>query len=276
MVYGNKPVDGGSLIIENNEYQDFITNEPEAKKYIKQLLGAEEFINNKKRYCLWLVDVSPTEIKKMPLVLERIKRCKEVRESSKDAGARKLASAPTTFRDTNNPDSAILVPRHSSESRHFIPMGFINKDIIVNDAVQLIPNASVYDFGILTSTMHMAWMRYVCGRLKSDYRYSKDIVYNNFPWPAPNEKSKEDIEKAAQAVLNARSMYPDSCLADLYDPDLMPPELVKTHNKLDRLVERAYGKSFTDDSERVAFLFEEYGKLTEGLFIKERKKKGTV
>ncbi len=272
MVYGNKPVDGGNLIIEEKEYADFIQKEPMAEKFIKQLLGAEEYINNKKRYCLWLTEVSPNQLKEMPEVVNRVQKCKEMRERSVDAGARKLASTPTLFRDINNPENAILIPCTSSERRKYIPIGFINKNTIVTNLVQLIPNGSMYDFGILTSTMHMAWMRYVCGRLKSDYRYSKDIVYNNFPWPTPTDKIKSDIEAAAQGVLDARLKFPDSSLADLYDPNLMPPDLVKAHDKLDRLVEKAYGKTFVDDAERVAFLFEEYRKLTEGLFAKKGKK----
>jgi hypothetical protein len=163
----------------------------------------------------------------------------------------------------------IIIPRVSSERRVFIPIGFLKPPILTSDSVHIIPNATLYDFGILTSTMHMAWTRYVCGRLEMRYRYSKDIVYNNFPWPSPSGKQKEDIEKAAQTVLDVRAKYPDSSLADLYDPNLMPVDLVKAHTALDRLVEKAYGKTFTNDDERVAFLFEEYKRLTEGLFAKK-------
>jgi hypothetical protein len=272
MVYGNKPVDGGNLIIEDSEYETFIQKEPSTARFIRPLLGAEEFINKKKRYCLWLVDIDPAELRSMPSVMERVKLCREMREKSVDQGAQKLALTPTTFRDTNNPDSAILVPRHSSENRRYIPIGFIGKSIIVNDSVQLIPGATLFHFGILTSTMHMAWMRYVCGRLELRYRYSKDIVYNNFPWPNPTEKQREEIEVAAQAVLNARAKFPDCSLADLYDPDTMPPDLVKAHARLDKLVEKAYGKTFDNDADRVAFLFEMYQKLTADLFTETSKK----
>ena len=273
MVYGNKPADGGCLIIENNDYEDFIKQEPSAKKYIRPLLGSNEFINNKKRYCLWLVNASPTELRNMPLVLERVQKCKENRESSIAEGIRKFARTPSLFAQITQPENAdyILIPRVSSERRKYVPMGFMDKNTIVTDLAQIVPNGNIYHFGILTSSMHMAWMRYVCGRLEMRYRYSKDVCYNTFPWPSPSDKQKTDIEEAAQAVLDTRAMFPDSSLADLYDPDLMPPDLVKAHDKLDRLVEKAYGKSFVDDAERVAFLFEEYRKLTEGLFAKKGK-----
>ncbi len=273
MIYGNKPVDGGFLILSEDEKNDLLQKEPSAGKYIKRLMGAEEYINNIPRFCLWLLDANPSDLKMLPNVLSRIESVKNFRRASKKDATKKWASSPTRFVEVRQPDSDyIIIPRHSSENRDYVPIGFVGKEVIVNDAVQIIPNATLYHFGILTSTMHMAWMRYVCGRLKSDYRYSKDIVYNNFPWPNPSDRQKLDIEEAAQAVLDARAKFPDSSLADLYDPDLMPPDLVKAHNKLDRLVEKAYGKSFVDDAERVAFLFEEYRKLTEGLFAKKGKK----
>jgi len=277
MVYGNKPVDGGFLILSENEKNDLLQKEPDAEKYIRKLLGAEEYINNINRYCLWLVDINPSELKKLPLVIARIEAVKTFRLASAKEATRKWSAYSTRFIEIRQPDSDyIIVPCTSSERRKYIPIGFFNKETIVNNLVQIIPDGTMYDFGILTSTMHMAWMRYVCGRLKSDYRYSKDIVYNNFPWPTPNEKQEEDIEKAAQDVLDARKMYPNSSLADLYDPDLMPAALVKAHTKLDRLVEKAYGKTFTDDSERVSFLFEEYRKLSEGLFVMDKKRKDRI
>lgn len=266
MVYGNKPADGGNLIIENDEYDEFISKEPEAKKYIKPLLGATEFINNKKRWCLWLVGASPAEIKKLPLILERVKRCRETRENSIAAGIRKFAATPTLFAQITQPEGKeyILIPRHSSENRKYIPFGFVSPEIIVNDAVQMIPNATLYHFGVLTSNVHMAWVRAVCGRIKSDYRYSKDIVYNNFPWCNPTPEQKALIEQTAQAILDARALYPDCSLADLYDEVTMPPELRKAHQANDRAVMKAYGfdvKTMTESS-CVAELMKMYQKLT--------------
>ncbi len=275
MVYGNKPADGGNLIIEADEYDEFIKKEPKAIKYIRPLLGSYEFINNKKRYCLWLVNANPADIRDMPLVIERVHKCKEIRENSIAEGIRKFAKTPTIFAQVTQPEGAdyIIVPEVSSERRRYIPMAFMKANTIVNNLVKIIPNARIFHFGILTSEMHMVWMRYVTGRLKSDYRYSKDICYNTFPWPTVNEKQKSEIEEASQYVLDIRAMFPDSSLADLYDPDLMPPDLIKAHKKLDKLVEKAYGKIFNNDSERVAFLFEEYQKLNEGLFMKGNTKK---
>lgn len=274
MIYGNKPADGGNLIIEANEYQDFIEREPGARKYIRRLLGSEEFLNNKTRYCLWLVSANPSELKNLPLVLERVEKCKRMRASSIAAGIRKFAATPSIFAQVTQPEGFdyLIVPEVSSERRKYIPIAFINKDVIVTNLVKIVPGAEKYHFGVLTSTMHMAWMRYVCGRLELRYRYSKDIVYNNFPWPNPTNKQREDIEAAAQAVLDARAKFPDCSLADLYDPDTMPPELAKAHAKLDRLVEKAYGKSFESDAERVAFLFERYQQLTADLFTETKRK----
>ena len=246
MTSGNRPADGGHLIIEENEYQDFLDNEPKAIPYIKRLSGATEFINNKKRWCLWLVGVSPAELRKMPKVMERIELCKADRLTGAD-DRKKLAETPALFRETKNPDTAIVVPRHSSENRRYIPFGFIGKDMILTDAAMCIPEAGVYEFGVLESNIHMAWVRAVCGRIKSDYRYSKDIVYNNFPWPTPTEQQKQKIEQTAQAVLDARSVYPDCSLADLYDELTMPPELRKAHHQNDIAVMQAYG--FTKGSE---------------------------
>ena len=265
MIYGNKPVDGGNLIIEQSEIEDFVSKEPKAKPYIKQLIGAKEFINGQLRWCLWLVGVSPAELRSMPLVLNRVQKVKEMRESSPDSGAQKLALTPTTFRETNNPISAIVIPCHSSENRRYIPMGFIDNSIVVTNAVLFIPEASVYHLGILTSNVHMAWMRAVCGRIKSDYRYSKEVVYNNFPWPAPTDVQKAKIEQTAQAILDARALYPDSSLADLYDELTMPPELRKAHQQNDRAVMQAYGfdVATTTETSCVAELMRMYQKLTE-------------
>jgi hypothetical protein len=260
----NQPTDGGNLLFNQNDYEEFVSQEPEAKKYIRRLIGAKEFLNNIPRYCLWLVNISPAELRKMPLVMKRIEAVREMRLESNDAGTRKLAETPHLFRETVNPESSVVVPRVSSERRRYVPMGFIGKDIIVTDAILLIPDATLYHFGILESNVHMAWMRAVCGRLKSDYRYSKDVVYNNFPWPNPTEEQKAKIEQTAQAILDARAKYPDSSLADLYDELTMPVELRRAHQDNDRAVMQAYGfnvKTMTE-SQCVAELFKMYQNLT--------------
>ena len=267
MIYGNKPVDGGNLIIEADEYDDFINREPQAIKYVRPLLGAVEYLHNKKRWCLWLEGITPKELKSMPIVYERVCKVKEVRENSVAKAIQKFAETPTLFAQRTQPvgEPFVIVPRVSSENRKYVPLGFMGKDIIVNDAVQIIPNAELYHFGVLTSNVHMAWMRAVCGRLKSDYRYSKDIVYNNFPWPEVSEEQKARIEQTAQAILDARALYPDSSLADLYDEVTMPPELRKAHQLNDRAVMVAYGfpvKYFTE-SDCVARLLSLYQQLTE-------------
>lgn len=267
MTSGNRPADGGHLIIEDSEYQDFIKEEPKAIPYIKRLSGATEFLNNKKRWCLWLVGVSPAELRKMPKVLERIEACKKDRLKGAE-DRRKLAETPALFRETKNPNTAIVVPRHSSENRRYIPFGFIDKDMILTDAAMCIPDGNVYEFGILESNIHMAWMRTVCGRIKSDYRYSKDIVYNNFPWPEPTAQQQQKIEQTAQAVLDARALYPDSSLADLYDELTMPPELRKAHRLNDMAVMEAYGfakgsEPYRNEAACVAELMKLYQKKVE-------------
>ena len=264
MVTGNRPADGGHLIIEAEDYDDFIKQEPSSQKYIKKLLGAAEFINNKERWCLWLVDASPSELRNMPLVLKRIQACKEDRENAPDEGRRKLALTPHLFREQLNPETYIIVPSVSSERRRYVPMGLLTKDTIPTNLVLIIPDATLYHFGILESNVHMAWMRAVCGRLKSDYRYSKDVVYNNFPWPTPTDEQKAKIEQTAQAILDARALYPDSSLADLYDELTMPVELRRAHQDNDRAVMAAYGfpvKTMTE-SQCVAELFKLYQELT--------------
>ena len=261
MTTGNRPADGGNLIIEAEDYDEFIRKEPNAKKYIKKLTGAVEYINNKDRYCLWLVGVSPSELRKMPEVMKRIEACRQDR--LKGASDRqKLANTPALFRETKNHKSYIIVPRVSSENRRYIPLGFLGNDVITTDSATIIENAEIYHFGILTSNVHMAWMRAVAGRLKSDYRYSKDIVYNNFPWCNPTPEQKANIEKTAQAILDARAKYPDCSLADLYDETTMPPELRKAHQANDFAVMAAYGfnRKITE-SECVAELMKRYQAL---------------
>lgn len=259
---GNQPTDGGNLIIEADEYDDFIAKEPLAQKYIKRLIGAKEYIQNLPRYCLWLADASPADLRKMPLVLARVEKCRQMRLASPDAGTNRLAETPTVFRETCNPDTFIVIPSASSERRRYIPLGFLDDDTIATNLVLIIPNGTLYHFGILTSGVHMAWMRAICGRLKSDYRYSKEIVYNNFPWPEATEKQKGEIETLSQAVLDARRLYPDSSLADLYDARTLKEELVNAHRKLDRAVMKLYGfKSDWPESKIVAALMERYQEL---------------
>lgn len=264
MTTGNRPADGGHLIIEANEYDEFIRKEPNAKKYIKNLLGSTEFINNKRRYCLWLVDASPAEIRRMPEVMKRVEMCRQDRLASPDAGRRKLAERPAFFREVNNPESFVIIPAVSSEKRRYIPMGFLGKDTIATNLAITIPGATLYHLGILTSNIHMAWMRAVCGRLKSDYRYSKDVVYNNFPWPSPTAEQKARIEVTAQAILDARALYPDCSLADLYDEVTMPPELRRAHQQNDKAVMQAYGfwGKLNTETECVAELMKMYQALT--------------
>lgn len=265
MSTGNRPADGGHLIIEAEDYEAFIAKEPKAKKYIKKLVGAKEFINNKKRWCLWLVGVSPKELRTMPEVMQRIELCKIDRLNAPDEGRRKLAERPWLFRETNNPEKYVIVPSVSSESRKYIPIGFLNSDTISTNLNIVIPDAELYHLGVLESNVHMAWTRAVAGRLKSDYRYSKDIVYNNFPWPTPTEAQKAKIEKTAQAILDARALYPDSSLADLYDELTMPPELRKAHQANDKAVMEAYGfwGKLNSEAACVAELMKMYQQLVE-------------
>jgi len=268
MVFGNMPNDGGNLIIESDEYETFLSQEPKAVKFIKPFLGADEYINNRTRYCLWLVDATPSELRSMPTIMARVERVRELRMSSPREGTRKKAERPMLFGEIRQPNADfILIPRVSSEKRRYIPIGFISPEVIASDATQIIPDATLYHFGILTSNVHMSWVRAVCGRLKSDYRYSKDIVYNNFPWPDIKNEQKSVIEKLAQAVLDVRSLFSDSSLADLYDPLTMPPNLLKAHQNLDRAVMKLYGFSVKETTEAgcVASLMERYKVMTEGM-----------
>ncbi len=264
---GNKPIDGGFYLFTEEEMIEFIKKEPKSKPYFKKWLGSKEFINGYCRYCLWLGDCSPKELRSMPECLKRVEAVRNFRLESTSAGTRKLADKPTRFHVENMPETNyIIVPEVSSERRRYIPLGFMSPDVLSSNLVKLIPNATLYHFGVLTSNVHMAWMRTVAGRLKSDYRYSKDIVYNNFPWCSPTEEQKAKIEKTAQMILDARAMYPDCSLADLYDEAVMPPELRKAHQLNDRAVMEAYrfwGK-LNSESECVAELMGMYREMTEG------------
>ena len=266
MVYGNKPTDGGFLFLSPEERDELLKREPGTEKFIRQIYGATEYINNKARYCLWLVGASPAELRKSPFIMERVEQVRQFRLNSTKAATQRSADTPTLFQEIRHPDSEyIIIPCHSSETRRYIPFGFVSSNILVNNAVQLIPGGSIYHFGILTSNVHMAWTRAVCGRIKSDYRYSKDVVYNNFPWPTPTDTQKTKIEQTAQAILDARARYPESSLADLYDELTMPPELRKAHQDNDRAVMQAYGFSVRDmtESKCVAELMRMYQKLVE-------------
>ena len=272
---GNKPIDGGHYLFTDAEKAEFLQREPQAEKWFRRWLGADEFINGYQRWCLWLGDCPPGELRKMPEAMKRVEAVRQFRLASKSPPTQKLAQTPTRFHAENMPDSTyLLIPEVSSERRAYIPIGFIHPDTLCSNLVKIVPHASLYHFGVLTSAMHMAWMRSVCGRLKSDYRYFAGIVYNNFPWPlcsscnargtdAPGDKLRQAIETAAQAVLDARAAFPDATLADLYDPLTMPPLLLRAHQKLDAAVDRTYGKpGFKADAERVAFLFQRYQALT--------------
>lgn len=265
MTYGNKPADGGFLILTEEEANNMIQNSPSATAYVRRYVGARDFINGgEKRYCLWLRGVPSSLYSGNQEVMRRLQEVKKFREKSTAAPTRLSAETPYLFFSAPQKDTSFLcVPQVSSERRKYIPIGFMGREFIASNANLIIPDACIYHFGIITSTMHMAWMRAIAGRLKSDYRYSGSVVYNNFPWPECTEAQQEKIAELAQGVLDARAQYPDSSLADLYDPLTMPPELVAAHRKLDSAVEKAYGRKFTDDAERVAFLFEKYSELTQ-------------
>lgn len=264
---GNLPIDGGNYLFEKDEMEDFIKKEPNSAQYFKPWYGSEEFIHQRPRYCLWLGDCEPAELLKMPHCLKRVEAVREMRLASNRAGTYKLANRPTHFSTENMPKgNYIIVPKVSSERRRYVPMGFMSPDVLASDLVFIIPDASLYHFGVLESNVHMAWMRAVCGRLKSDYRYSKDVVYNNFPWPSPTEEQKKRIEETAQAILDARAKYPSSSLADMYgDKMYLFPELLAAHQANDRAVMQAYGfpvKKTYQESDCVADLFKMYQELT--------------
>lgn len=264
MIKGSIPVDGGNLIIEAEDYDAFVKAEPNAAPYIKRFLGAHEFLHDEKRYCLWLEGVSPKIINSLPKVRERLALTREFRLQSTKAATQKYADFPFLFMERRQPkDNYIIVPSHSSENRDYIPMGYVSPDVICGNANFVIPNASLYHFGVLMSLLHNYWMRVTCGRIKSDFRYSNTIVYNNFPWPTPTEEQKARIEATAQAILDARALYSDSSLADLYSKTSTMPELRRAHQENDRAVMAAYGFSAQmTEAECVAELFRMYQQLT--------------
>ena len=272
--FGSMPNDGGQFIFTDSEKHQFLVAEPNAEKFIKPLISAHEFINGEKRWCLWLRDIKPHELRELKELSKRIENVKQIRLSSTRLATKKLADFPQLFGEIRQPQSNyILIPRHSSENRKYIPLGFMTPEQIVSDSCLSIDNATLYDFGVLHSQMHMTWVKATSGRIKSDYRYSNEIVYNNYPWPDnPSDKKVSLIAEAAKNILNVRSIYNDSSLADLYSPLSMPPELVKAHNNLDKVVDLAYRPQvFTSEANRLLYLFELYERYSSGLFFKSTK-----
>lgn len=262
---GNKPIDGGYYLFEKDEMVNFVKKEPKATNYFHPWYGAREFINQKPRYCLYLGNCVPSELRKMPECMKRVEAVREYRLNSTSAGTRKIADNPTRFHVSNFPKgNYIVIPQVSSERRRYIPMGYMDETVLCSDKVRIMTEGTLYHFGVLESNIHMAWMRAICGRLKSDYSYTVNHVYNNFPWPSSTDEQKEKIKKTAQAILDARALYPNSSLADLYDPLTMPPELLKAHNANNRAVMDAYGFSTKiSEADCVAELMKMYQKLTE-------------
>lgn len=280
LIKGSQPTDGGHLILTEAKKAELLAIEPAAEKWLRVYIGGEELINGNPRWCLWLKGISPGELKSMPHVMKRVAAVAETRKRSPTKSVREFADQPTLFTQDRQPDGDYLaLPEVSSENRRFIPIGFLSSDVIASNQLRIAVGATLYHFGIMNSTMHNAWVRYTCGRMKSDFRYEPS-VYNNFPWPdTPADKTRLAIEAAAQVVLDARAHFPDATLADLYDPLTMPPALLKAHQKLDAAVDKAYGKSgFKSDAERVAFLFVRYQALTSLLpaaTVKRSRKKST-
>ncbi len=274
---GNKPIDGGHYLFTTEERDAFLAVEPGAKKFFRRWLGSDEFINGWERWCLWLGEASPAELKALPEAMKRIDAVRRTRLESKSAPTRKLADTPTRFHVENMPKgNYLIIPKVSSERRLFIPIGFEQPSTLASDLVFIVPNATLFHFGVLTSTMHNAWVRFTCGRLESRYRYSKDIVYNNFPWPdQPTVAQQAAVEAAAQGVLDTRAAHAGSRLADLYDPLTMPPDLVKAHAALDKAVDKCYRPlPFESDAKRVEFLFGLYEQYTAGLLAGKTGKRG--
>ncbi|MDR0464694.1 MAG: hypothetical protein LBG94_06205 [Treponema sp.] len=272
--YGSEPREGGFLLLSSEEKDEILKKEPKLKKYIKRFMSSDDFINNIYRYCFWLVNADTADIKNSKILTARLEQVRKFREKSLQKQANASSETPSLFTSIRQPKSDyLLIPIVSSDNRKYIPIGYIDKNVITSNANFTLPDASLYHFGILTSKMHMVWTSYVCGRLKNDYRYSNTIVYNNFAFPNPTVKQKEAIEKAVQEVLNIRDKFPNSSLAALYDPLTMPLELLKAHQKLDKAVEKAYGKEFTNDTDRISHLFYLYRKETEGLLVEKPKRR---
>lgn len=274
LIFGNKPVDDGNFFFTDEEKAEFILREPKAKKFIRKMFGATEFINNKNRWCLWLKDALPNEWRTLPAVMERVQAVRDFRLKSPKKPTVELANVPYLFAEIRQSNSDyLIVPLNSSENRRYLPIGFVLGDVIVNNAVSIVPNATPYLFGVLTSIMHNAWMRQVCGRIKSDYRYSNNLVYNNFPFPKePTAKQIEKVEQTTQRILDARAKFPKATLAVLYDRLTMPKELSDAHRANDEAVDACYGKQrFNNEQERIKFLFDLYRQYTEPLRVLEEK-----
>ena len=264
MGIGNKPIDNGEYLFTTEERDTFLQREPGAAPYFRRWLGADEFLNGYERWCLWLGDAEPSALKALPLAMERVANVRAFRAKSKSAPTQKLAETPRRFHVEFMPTrNFLVVPKVSSERRQFIPIGYFDPTTLASDLLFIVPGAGSYELGMLSSSMHNAWMRTTAGRLESRYRYSVHVVYNNFPWPGDVSAAKrEAVESAARAILTARAAHPDSTLSDLYDPDAMPDDLRDAHRALDKAVDAAYGyRSGKDDAARVAFLFERYQAL---------------
>jgi len=274
--FGNMPNDGGNFFINENDLEEIKSIEPKSIEYIKPFIGAQEFLNGQEKYCYWFENVIPKDWSLMPLALQKVKAVEKLRAISSREATRKLALYPSLFGEIRQPKTKyILIPRHSSENRKYIPFGYLSPDNIVGDTCLSVENVTLFHFGIIHSLMHFVWIKTTCGRIKSDFRYSNEIVYNNYPWPEnPSDKQIKAIEEKAQNVLDVRASFPNSSLADLYNPLTMPPALVKAHNELDKAVDAAYSKqAFTSEAKRMEFLFELYEKYTAGLFVREKKGK---
>jgi hypothetical protein len=273
MTKGSSPTDDGNFLLTQEEKDALLAADKTLNQVIRPYTGAKEYLHNIPRYCIWLKDVSPAKYSHSKEIMHRLAKIKTFRSQSDRKATLKYADFPSLFVEIRQPDTNyLLIPRVSSENRPYIPIGFMDKNIIASDSTIFVPQATLYEFGVITSAMHMAWMRAVCGRLEMRYRYSNTIVYNNFPWPAPTEKQKQAVTGAAQKVLDARALYPESSLAELYNAAAILPELLKAHQKLDKAVEAAYGRAFAGGGERVAYLFELYQKLSGELFVDTKKR----
>ena len=265
--FGNQPRDGGFFVIDESERIQILTVEPELEKWLHLYIGATEFINNKKRWCLWLKHATPSDIKNSKILYSKVEAVRDFRLQSRAKTTNGYAKTPHLFAQITQPEGVdyLIIPSVSSERRRYIPIGFLDAETIASNAVQILPNANLFHFGVLTSNVHMAWMRAIAGRLKSDYRYAKENVYNPFPWPSPTDDQKQKIEQTAQAILDARALYPESSLADLYDPLTMPPELQKAHTSNDISVMQAYGMPIkgTTEADCVAWLMRLYQEMVE-------------
>ncbi|HET7116357.1 MAG TPA: type IIL restriction-modification enzyme MmeI, partial [Hanamia sp.] len=276
MQSGSAARDGGFLILTNDEKVSLVNEVPDTLQFLHRFISGDDFINNISRWCIWLKGISPNEFRNINELQERFKQVKEFREKSTRTGTKKMADLPYLFAEERQPQNDfLLIPKVSSENRKYIPIAYLSKDFIVSDKTFVVPNTTNFHFGIITSLMHNTWMRNTCGRLKSDYSYSNTLVYNNFPWPEnPTDKQKQTVEATAQNVLDVRVKFPGASLADMYDPNTMPPELVKAHQALDKAVDLCYRpQPFNNETKRIEFLFELYDKYTSGMFGAEKEKK---